>query len=145
MRSKVYRFYNEFGTLLYVGMSSDIIARLGAHKAMTEWFDHVTDIKIENFTSKNAALKAENNAIINEKPLFNVTASVKLGNVRGFIGIYELAEILNMKPGTICNYTYRNKFPIPFYDTEPFKWSVETITEYMNDATVVARINEMRR
>lgn len=72
----LYRFYNDLGHLLYVGISANMSSRLGQHRrTKVDWAD-VSDIKLEHFTSRDAALAAERAAIQAEGPLWNIVHAV---------------------------------------------------------------------
>lgn len=72
MRTELYRAFDFEGRLLYVGISFSAIGRLWQHRNRAEWFSRATQVKIENYPTRDAALAAETNAIKTEKPLFNV-------------------------------------------------------------------------
>jgi predicted GIY-YIG superfamily endonuclease len=58
-RAAVYRHYDAQGVLLYVGCSTDPIARTKSHRSKANWFDQVARIDVEWFDSKSDALAAE--------------------------------------------------------------------------------------
>ena len=68
----LYRHYSSNGELIYVGISKNPYRRTGEHKALSEWFDKVSTIKIEWLPTREEALKAEKAAIKNENPKFNI-------------------------------------------------------------------------
>ena len=70
--TNLYRHYDKANTLLYIGISLNSIARLNQHRGHSDWFKDITNVKIENFYTRDAALEAERTAIIAEKPLHNV-------------------------------------------------------------------------
>lgn len=71
----LYRCFGEAGELLYVGISLYAAKRLQQH-APTEWFNYVTTIKIERFTTRDEAMSAEDRAIRTESPLYNRTVNL---------------------------------------------------------------------
>ena len=73
----LYRFYDADGTLLYVGISADMAKRLGQHRRQKVDWAEVSDIRLEHFTTRQASLDAEREAIIDEDPLWNVVHSVR--------------------------------------------------------------------
>ena len=70
--TNLYRHYDKDNKLLYIGISLNSIARLNQHRKHSDWFKDITNVKIEPFYTRDAALKAEQTAIIAEKPLHNV-------------------------------------------------------------------------
>lgn len=72
---ELYRHYDKEGTLLYVGISLNSVARLRKHREEAHWFDDITRIEIERFESKEMAREAEKDAIAEERPLFNIMHS----------------------------------------------------------------------
>jgi predicted GIY-YIG superfamily endonuclease len=72
MKNYLYRHFDKDGILLYVGISLNHMARLGQHKAASSWFEKIATVTIEQFETRPEALRAETNAIVNEKPLHNI-------------------------------------------------------------------------
>lgn len=70
-RTQLYRHFGAEGELLYVGISKSAAARLAQHHRTAHWFDGITNVTIEHFPSRQAALEAERRAIREERPLFN--------------------------------------------------------------------------
>jgi predicted GIY-YIG superfamily endonuclease len=70
--NQLYRHYNSSGELLYIGISISQLQRLAQHKQYSHWIMEVSDIKIENFETREEALKAERWAIKEECPKYNV-------------------------------------------------------------------------
>lgn len=69
-RTELYRHYDAAGRLLYVGISLDATVRLQGHRVKS-WFDLVSFITIERFSTRTEALTAERDAILKEEPEFN--------------------------------------------------------------------------
>lgn len=67
----LYRHFNAKRVLLYVGISLSAVYRLSQHRA-SPWANEIAHVEIENFPSREEALEAENRALKNEKPLYNV-------------------------------------------------------------------------
>lgn len=72
----LYRHFAADGTLLYVGIALSAIVRLKAHRG-SEWFDQVTMVTIERFPNREAALKAECDAVYKERPAHNIQLRIK--------------------------------------------------------------------
>ena len=69
--TSVYRIYDESGVLLYVGISSRLITRLGEHRRWSDWFSRAFSILVEEYETQGHARRAEAIAIRDELPLFN--------------------------------------------------------------------------
>lgn len=67
----LYRQYDKDENLLYIGISINARARHVQHKVSSEWVAEVATIRIENYSTRADAEKAEREAIANERPLYN--------------------------------------------------------------------------
>ena len=72
MQTDLYRHWGPEGELFYIGISLSTVARYAQHKNCSHWTDQVERITIERFESREAALAAETQAIINENPKYNI-------------------------------------------------------------------------
>lgn len=68
----LYRCFDKDQNLLYIGISSSVLARLSQHSHQSHWFSGLVYVKIEKFASLCDAACAEKNAIKNEHPQFNI-------------------------------------------------------------------------
>jgi excisionase family DNA binding protein len=68
----LYRHFDAEGVLLYVGVSLNAFARLAKHRNCSHWFGLVRNMTIEDFPSREDSLRAETEAIRNERPLHNI-------------------------------------------------------------------------
>jgi predicted GIY-YIG superfamily endonuclease len=68
----LYRFFDEKGMLLYVGVSVSAPNRLRQHNRDKPWFSLVSSATFSHFATRQEALRAEAIAIRTEKPLMNV-------------------------------------------------------------------------
>lgn len=68
----VYRHFNRDGELLYVGVSLNAISRLDQHAKGSHWSRDIASVTIEWFDSTTDALKAEQKAIDDERPMHNI-------------------------------------------------------------------------
>ena len=68
----LYRFYDAGGTLLYVGVTLNPVSRWKQHSKDKPWWADVADIKVERHDDRRAVLAAERDAIIRERPRYNV-------------------------------------------------------------------------
>lgn len=66
----LYRHFDSDGALLYVGISISAVSRLGEHKK-SRWFKKISIVTIEWLPDREAACRAEIEAIKNEKPIYN--------------------------------------------------------------------------
>lgn len=69
--AEVYRYFDADDRLLYVGVSANSVARMIGHRSAAEWWPLATRIAIERFETREQALEAEYEAIVNERPLHN--------------------------------------------------------------------------
>lgn len=67
----LYRYYDAYDLLLYVGISDRLYTRTGKHIQRSSWMDFAARSTIERFPSREEALTAEEAAIKAERPLFN--------------------------------------------------------------------------
>ena len=111
MRSNVptylYRFFCAEDILLYVGITHDIERRAQEHSNKSSWFDRAARMTKEKFPNRLLASKKEEEAIINENPLFNINHS----------------NIANVDP---------SDYPQE-YITDMAKWTVNIFGEYIKD------------
>lgn len=68
----LYRFYNDVGVLLYVGITINPGARLTKHKDTKTWWQDVARVDLEHYPDRTELLSAERQAIETEKPLHNI-------------------------------------------------------------------------
>ncbi len=68
----LYRFYDRSDVLLYVGITVDLPTRLGNHQTDKPWWLDVARITGELLPSRREVFAAEQKAIRDEKPLYNV-------------------------------------------------------------------------
>ncbi|MGW4834735.1 GIY-YIG nuclease family protein [Streptomyces globisporus] len=71
-RTGLYRFRDEAGTLLYIGISGDPALRQTQHAADKPWWPLVMETTIEWFNNRDVALQHEAAAIRKERPTHNV-------------------------------------------------------------------------
>jgi len=68
----LYRIFGEDGELLYIGKSINGAARIRDHQREKYWWPQVRTIIIEHFSDNEELLIAEESAIRNEYPLYNI-------------------------------------------------------------------------
>lgn len=69
--TSLYRYYDSFGVLLYVGITSRGASRNHEHNASKDWWQYVSRQDVEHFPTREAALTAERQEIIAKRPPFN--------------------------------------------------------------------------
>jgi hypothetical protein len=67
----LYRFFDNAGELLYVGITMNPAARWKQHSKDKDWWTEVANITVEPHPGREAVLEAERLAILTEKPLYN--------------------------------------------------------------------------
>lgn len=67
----LYRLLSSDDELLYVGITTDLNARLANHRRTKPWFDEVADMVTRTFPSRNRAIAAEHELITTLWPLYN--------------------------------------------------------------------------
>ena len=73
LRAQLYRHFDKNGTLLYIGITTDVLDRTLAHR-QTKWFRRMSYITVEHFRTLKAARVAELRALRTEAPAFNKCA-----------------------------------------------------------------------
>lgn len=68
----LYRFYSATDDLLYVGVTLDPGSRWNSHRKEKPWWHEVSRVTVEAHPSRQAVLEAERQAILAEKPRYNV-------------------------------------------------------------------------
>lgn len=78
----VYRAYSPDGSLLYVGMTIDLVTRFLRHYAHSGWFPNARRLTVEWWSSYDAAHAAELVAIAAEHPQHNRAGTSRDGRLR---------------------------------------------------------------
>lgn len=71
MTCQLYRHFDSEGRLLYVGISLSAVERLRQHVAQAGWSGEIASITVETHPDRQAAMKAEREAVERERPLYN--------------------------------------------------------------------------
>lgn len=79
----LYRFHDDDGRLLYVGVAYDPDAREKQHRHSQRWAPLIHEREDEWFDTREEALRAETHAIRNESPLFNEAGRPRLPSLNG--------------------------------------------------------------
>lgn len=72
MNTSLYRLYDIDATLLYIGIAGNPGRRFEQHAKDKPWWGHVTDVRLEHFLTREAAILAEADAIRTENPKHNI-------------------------------------------------------------------------
>jgi excinuclease UvrABC nuclease subunit len=70
-RTVLYRFYDEAGELLYVGVTGLAGERWASHSRHADWWPLIAHLGTEVFATMKEALEGERSAIWDERPHFN--------------------------------------------------------------------------
>lgn len=71
----LYRFFDDQGSLLYVGLTVNLPTRLRDHHRGKAWWQSVARMTVQRYPTRAEVVFAERLAIIAEKPLHNVRHS----------------------------------------------------------------------
>lgn len=70
-KTTLYRYFDENGKLLYVGITGDNTKRQSQHRRSSFWFGQIASATFEHYETREEALDAESIAIEKEKPAHN--------------------------------------------------------------------------
>jgi len=99
----LYRHFDEWDNLLYVGVSLSTVQRLSQHKSQSHWFNKIQKITIQNFPSRREVLHAERIAIQKEEPLHNIALKKTCDPVPR-VGVDKIRGSLDNLVSTIVQY-----------------------------------------
>jgi excinuclease UvrABC nuclease subunit len=71
-KTALYRYYDKDGVLLYVGISLSAAHRFSEHLRASGWASSSESMNVEWFPTRRDAEKAERDAILTEKPQYNI-------------------------------------------------------------------------
>lgn len=80
----LYRFFNQDGALLYVGITDHLPGRMSEHAREKEWWREVSTVTVEHFDSRAEARRAEQAAMDDGRPARNRVRSVGKTPLRSF-------------------------------------------------------------
>lgn len=134
MRTDLYRHFDEHGNLLYVGISVTAVVRFSQHRVSAQWYDAIRTMTIEKFNTREEAYKAEQLAIENEKPLFNILFGERpRPESTRIIGAAEVAHLLGVKKGQLLmDVRYKRCVVSPLIDKGMCRWSAAKVAEYLD-------------
>ena len=70
-KTTLYRYYDNDGHLLYVGITGDNTKRQSQHRRKSFWFGEIYSASFEHFNNRHEASQAEVAAIQSERPRYN--------------------------------------------------------------------------
>lgn len=98
--TQLYRHYGASRKLLYVGISLSTVLRLGQHRKRSGWYRKIVTIDIENYPTREDALKAESLAIHTENPRYNTNRpEIPQSDINARIAEINEARIKEEHPG----------------------------------------------
>lgn len=80
-RTALYRLLDADGTLLYVGVTSNLGQRFYQHRQEKPWWSQVAGMMLTFYDTQPEAAEAERAAIRGETPLHNVRSTPRHGEV----------------------------------------------------------------
>ncbi len=118
----LYRHFAADGSLLYVGISVRPLTRLGEHEE-SRWIDKVSRVDMERFPTRDAAIDAERNAIVSERPIYNIVHNrPKSERPRHHISNEKTMTMREVREACGVNPIYSKGFPAPINQGEYGKW-----------------------
>lgn len=78
----LYRFYNDGGQLLYVGITNDPPRRMKRHSEKKNWWPKVRGMTFDWYPDRPSVMAAEKRAIRIENPLHNIQGRPEIGGVK---------------------------------------------------------------
>lgn len=136
----LYRFYDEDGALLYVGVTLQPKERIQGHRSTSAWWDVAASARMERFPTRREALDAEQRAIATEAPLHNVVGAKVLAYRKDPVPVVlgdlmspaKVAEAAGMEAGTLRQRFKRGQLPDPALDLEMGHiWLSDDIEEWI--------------
>jgi hypothetical protein len=91
----LYRYYDDRGGLLYVGISISAVLRLLSHKSRAPWYEEICTVKIARYATREEVRAAERDAILNESPQHNVAIPVERPPLKSFAHQIPIDGLLN--------------------------------------------------
>jgi hypothetical protein len=94
---QLYRHFNADGDLLYVGVSLSALARQVSHRR-SHWAHEIVRIEIEYCADRKEAERLEALAILAEKPRYNVSKGIRLGDENEIVRSRGRPRIIDPRP-----------------------------------------------
>lgn len=81
----VYRFFDQYDRLLYVGISIQPLNRLGQHQSSKSWWTQIVRVEMVHYADRATAKAVETKAIQDERPLYNIQEDQRDEAERDFV------------------------------------------------------------
>lgn len=98
-KTDLYRYFDEIGILLYIGVTEQLRKRRAVHGAYSEWIDFVSTSTTRRYETREVAEMAEATAIDGEQPVFNVAGVDKETAGRRRAAYLEARSLRTHAPG----------------------------------------------
>jgi predicted GIY-YIG superfamily endonuclease len=119
----VYRPYDAAGSLLYVGVTKNFGQRWQRHAAEKPWWSQMARMTVDWYDDEAAAVRAEQDAISNERPVHNIARTNK--NYRSsrtlpgmppqkYVGSAEIGRMLGVGRQRVQQIVCGADFPWPY-------------------------------
>lgn len=140
-KTDLYRYYEDDGVLLYVGISSDAYKRAKSHAKNSEWFIFQDKMTVETFDTRKEARAAEKLAIVNENPVYNKEGKIGFADARYYdrlpsvIAMNEESRLIGLKDHKLYIFEMNEK------KDEPLDYVVydSTYTDVLKTGTTTMR------
>jgi predicted GIY-YIG superfamily endonuclease len=73
----VYRAYNKYGEILYVGVTGNLFSRMNQHARQSVWWKDAARLEWDEYAKRAWAVKAEADLIYALKPPFNLAGKYR--------------------------------------------------------------------
>lgn len=128
-KTALYRHFDAFGRLLYVGISGSHLRRLAQHADGASWATDIASVTVDHYPTRAVAVAAERQAIRTERPAHNIAHAVSdarrvAGTVRDMMTASEFADAIGRKTlantfgvglTAVSNAVVRGRFPSSWY------------------------------
>jgi len=71
----LYRLFDDEDRLLYVGVTEHLEQRVAHHRRRQSWGDRIARVQLDHFTPEDFPFTVEQQVILAERPLHNVSLS----------------------------------------------------------------------
>lgn len=96
--TSVYKFYDEYGVLIYVGITSRGLKRQSEHNKGKSWWPYVASQEIEHHACRGDALAREESLIASHEPPFNTQHNPRHAEASASYTAFRSLPSLDMSP-----------------------------------------------
>lgn len=139
--TSVYRYFDAYGLLLYVGITKTGVARNRQHNNDKEWWNFVASQEVDHCPSQELAHVREIELIRRYLPPFNNQHNPEYVPMRTFYIEARRAKLLEMSPDKILAHKGR-KIALRLVACDEKESSAEFVTE-LDDAAVACRLRHV--